>query len=126
VEEIPALPSKTEWTPEEIVQRVMKMPGISGALVAATDGFLLAGQMPAPLRAETMAAFLPQLFKRVGDCAEAAQLGTLRALKLWTGQAPCAMFKAGGLYLAVLGQPGESLPEAALERIAGDMPQEKP
>ena len=58
---------------------------------------------------------------RVSGCAEEAQLGTLRALTLTAGVAPCAIFKAGPLYLAVLGRPGQALPEAALQRIAGEL-----
>ena len=112
-------PSKTDWTPREIAQGVAALPGVAGALLASRDGLLVAGQMPAPLNAETMAAFLPRIFTRLGGCAEEAQLGTLRGLMLLAGPAPCAIFKAGSFYLAVLGQAGQALPEPALERMAG-------
>jgi predicted regulator of Ras-like GTPase activity (Roadblock/LC7/MglB family) len=114
-------PSKTDWTPEEIVAQIQALSGIAGALLASSDGLLVAGQMPAPLKGETMAAFAPQIFTRAGGCAEEAKLGTLRAVKLLAGQAPCAIFKAGALYLAVLGLAGQTLPEPALERIAGEL-----
>ncbi len=124
--EIFGQPSKANWTLEEIAQGILTLPGVSGALLAANDGLLVAGKLPAPLKAETLAAFLPQIFTRVSGCAEEVQLGTLRALTLMAGQTPCAIFKAGKLYLAVLGQPGQPLPEPALERIAGELPQAKP
>jgi predicted regulator of Ras-like GTPase activity (Roadblock/LC7/MglB family) len=120
-DEIFQQPSQTEWSLKEITQRILALPGVAGALVASADGLLVAGQAPAPLKAETLAAFLPQIFSRLGGCVEEAQLGTLRALTLAAGPAPCAIFKAGALYLGVLGRPGQALDEAPLQRIAGEL-----
>ncbi len=122
--EIFGLPSKTDWTPQDVAQRILALPGVAGALLASRDGLLVAGQLPAPLKAEIMAAFLPRIFTSVGGCMEEVQLGTLRALRLSAGQSPCALFNAGALYLAVLGRPGQTLPEPALERIAGQLAQQ--
>jgi predicted regulator of Ras-like GTPase activity (Roadblock/LC7/MglB family) len=119
--EIFGKPSQTDWMPKEIMLQILAMPGVAGGVLGAADGLLVAGRTPAPLNAETLAAFLPQIFARVSGCAEEAQLGTLRALTLTAGVAPCAIFKAGPLYLAVLGRPGQALPEAALQRIAGEL-----
>jgi predicted regulator of Ras-like GTPase activity (Roadblock/LC7/MglB family) len=121
--EISAPPAKTDWTPQEFAQRLLSLPGVAGALLASNDGLLVAGQMPAPLNAETMAAFLPRMFTHVGQCTEEVQLGTLRALRLSAGPAPCVIWQAGTLYLAVLGQPGQTWPEAALEQMAGELAQ---
>jgi predicted regulator of Ras-like GTPase activity (Roadblock/LC7/MglB family) len=123
--EILGQPSKTDWTPAEIVQGILAMPGVAGALLASNDGLLVSGQMPAPLEVELMAAFLPQMFTNIGDSTQEVKLGTLRALKITTGQGACAIFKAGELCLAVLGLPGQTLPEPALERIAGELAQPK-
>jgi predicted regulator of Ras-like GTPase activity (Roadblock/LC7/MglB family) len=120
-DEIFRQPSQTEWSLKEIMQRILALPGVAGALVASDDGLLVAGQTPAPLKAETLAAFLPQIFSRIGGSVEEAQLGTLRALTLAAGPAPCAIFKAGTLYLGVLGRPGQALDEPLLQRIAGEL-----
>jgi predicted regulator of Ras-like GTPase activity (Roadblock/LC7/MglB family) len=117
-------PAEPELTPEEVVQWILTLPGVAGALLASNDGLLVAGQLPAPLEAETMAAFLPQILMRVGICTEEIRLGRLRSVTLLVGQTPCAMFKAGALCLAVLGQPGQTLPEGALERMAGELAQQ--
>jgi predicted regulator of Ras-like GTPase activity (Roadblock/LC7/MglB family) len=121
--EILGQPSKADWTPAEIVQSILALPGVAGALLASKDGLLVAGQMPAPLKVEMMAAFLPQMFMHLGGSTEEVQLGTLSTLKLTTDQAICAVFQAGALCLAVVGQPGQTLPEPALERIAGQLAQ---
>jgi predicted regulator of Ras-like GTPase activity (Roadblock/LC7/MglB family) len=123
--EILGQPSKTDWTPAEIVQGILAMPGVAGALLASKDGLLVAGQMPAPLKVELMAAFLPQMFTHIGGNTEEVQLGTLRALKMTTGQGACAVFQAGTLCLAVLSHPGQTSPEPVLERIAGELAQPK-
>jgi predicted regulator of Ras-like GTPase activity (Roadblock/LC7/MglB family) len=111
-------------TPQEVVDWILTLPGVTGAMLASNDGLLVAGQLPAPVEAETMAAFLPQILMRTGICTEEIRLGTLRSLTVLVGQTPCAMFKAGALCLAVLGQPGQTLPMAALERIAGELAQQ--
>lgn len=112
-----------ELAPQEVVEWIMTLPGVAGALLASNDGLLVAGQLPEPLEAETMAAFLPQILMRIGICTEEIRLGPLRSVMLFVGKTPCAMFKAGSLCLAVLGHPGKTLPEAALERMAGELAQ---
>jgi predicted regulator of Ras-like GTPase activity (Roadblock/LC7/MglB family) len=111
-------PSKRDWAPAEIARQIIGLPGVAGAVIATSDGLLVAGQAAAPVKAETMAAFLPQIFARTGAYAEEAQLGRLRALRLAAGHGPCAIYKAGTLYLAVQGKPDQALPEEALEQIA--------
>jgi predicted regulator of Ras-like GTPase activity (Roadblock/LC7/MglB family) len=114
-------PTKEEWTPQEIAREIAALPGVSGSLLATSDGLLVAGQVPPPLEAETLAAFLPQIFGRMSDCAEEVKLGALRAVTVSTDSAPCAMFKAGKLHLAVVGKAGQSLPDATLLRIATEV-----
>jgi predicted regulator of Ras-like GTPase activity (Roadblock/LC7/MglB family) len=114
-------PSKEEWTLQEITLRIAALPGVSGSLLATADGLLVAGQVPSPLKTETLAAFLPQIFGRMSSCSEEVKLGALRAVTVSTDSAPCAIFKAGPLYLAVLGKPGQSLPEPMLLRIADQL-----
>ncbi len=114
-------PFKTEWTPQEIARQIAALPGVSGSLLATADGLLIAGQVPAPLEAATVAAFLPQIFGRMTSYSEEVKLGALRAVTLSTDSTPCAMFKAGALHLAVVGNAGQSLPEAMLLRIAAEL-----
>jgi len=121
--EISARAAEADLTPEDVVAWILTLPGVAGALLASNDGLLVAGQLPAPLEAETMAAFLPQILMRVGICTEEIQLGKLRSVTLLVGQTSCAMFKAGALCLAVMGQPGKALPEMALERMAIELAQ---
>jgi predicted regulator of Ras-like GTPase activity (Roadblock/LC7/MglB family) len=118
-----AEPAKKDWSPQEITQKVNALPGVAASLIAMSDGFLVAGALPPPLKSETMAAFLPQIFGRLSNYSGEIQLGSLTAVTLLAGTCPCTIFKAGALYLAVLGKPGEALPDAVLQRMAGELAQ---
>jgi predicted regulator of Ras-like GTPase activity (Roadblock/LC7/MglB family) len=124
--EIFGQPGRKDWSPEEITQKINGLPGVAGSLMAMNDGFVVAGALPPPLKSETMAAFLPQIFGRLAHYATEIQLGAPAALTLLAGQTPCAIFKTGALYLAVLGKPGEPLPEALLLRVAGELAKRNP
>jgi predicted regulator of Ras-like GTPase activity (Roadblock/LC7/MglB family) len=119
-------PGKSEWPPQEITRYICALPGVAGSVLATSDGLLMAGQMPAPMRLETMAAFLPQLVGRAGQYAGEMQLGPVTEVALAAGRGRCAIYKTGRLYLAVLGQAGEALPEAMLGRIAAELAKRNP
>jgi predicted regulator of Ras-like GTPase activity (Roadblock/LC7/MglB family) len=119
--EIFGQPAKKEWSPQEITQKINALPGVAASILAMSDGLLVAGDLPPPLKSETMAAFLPQIFGRLAHYSGEIQLGPLTALTLLSGQTPCMIFKTGALYLAVLGKFGTPLPEALLQRVAAEL-----
>ena len=119
--EIFGQPAKKEWSPQEITQGLNALPGVAASLIAMSDGLLVAGTLPPPLKSETLAAFLPQMFGRLAHYSGEIQLGSLTAMTLMAGQTACAIFKTPALYLAVLGKPGETLPDALLQRVAGEL-----
>ncbi len=68
-------------TPKEIVARAMTLPGVAGVVVALSDGLMVASQVPPDLNADTLAAFLPQIFDRVAQCTRELRMGALNNLK---------------------------------------------
>jgi predicted regulator of Ras-like GTPase activity (Roadblock/LC7/MglB family) len=113
-------PSKTDWSPQEITQMIGALPGVAGSLIAASDGFLVAGTLPPPLKSETLAAFLPQIFGRLAHYSSEVQLGAMNAVTLQAGPSQCTIYKTGALYLAVLAKPGEKLPDV-LQAVAAEL-----
>jgi predicted regulator of Ras-like GTPase activity (Roadblock/LC7/MglB family) len=119
-------PGKSEWSPQEITRKICALDGVAGSVMAMSDGLLMAGQLPAPMRAETVAAFMPQIVGRVSQYAGEMQLGPVKGVVVEAGRGRCAMHKAGKLYLAVVGRAGEALPEEIIGRIAAEIAKRNP
>jgi len=112
-------------TPKEIVARSMTLPGVVGAVVALTDGLMIASQVPPDLNADTVAAFLPQIFDRVAQCTRELRMGALNNLKFTVGNVPWHIFRVNAVYFAAFGRAGESLPTAQLTSLAGELDRKK-
>ena len=119
-------PADLDWSPSAVAQRVNTMAGVGGCVVALSDGLLVAGHLPLPLKSETLAAFLPQIFGRLASYATEVQLGPISSVTLHAGAVPCVIFKTGSLYLTVLGRAGVALPDAVLRELAAELARRNP
>jgi hypothetical protein len=111
--------------PNEIIARAMKLPGVTGAIIALGDGLKVAQQLPAELNADTVAAFLPQLFSRVSQCAKELRMGELNNLNFTLGNIPWKIFRVNAVYFAAFGVAGVSLPTAQLAMLAAELDRKK-
>ena len=114
-------PSRTDWSPKDIVQKTVGLKGISGAIVALQDGLMVAGELPAPFKAEPAAAFLPQIFGRMVQYAKELNLGDMASLTVECNKAPLHIPRAGLVYFGVLGKAGEELPAGQIKLIASEL-----
>jgi predicted regulator of Ras-like GTPase activity (Roadblock/LC7/MglB family) len=114
-------PQKRQWTPNEIVNKTVQLPGVDGALIALQDGLLVAGCMPPAVKGETIAAFLPQIMGRMSQYAKEFKMGALRNLTFVVDQGVLQIFSTGVIYFAVLGKPGAALPAGQLNLIAAEL-----
>jgi hypothetical protein len=108
-------------TPNEIVSKAAAMNGVGGALIALPDGLLVASKIPGDMNADTLAAFLPQIFGRVSQCTRELRLGDLNNLNFTVGLIPWKIFRVGAIYFAAFGIAGQSLPTAQLAGIAAEL-----
>jgi len=108
-------------TPNEIVIKAASLPGVEGALIALPDGLLVASRIPPTMNAETIAAFLPQIFGRVTQCTRELRLGDLNNLNFTVGNVPWKIYRVGAIYFAVFGRAGEPLPTTQLVGIAAEL-----
>ncbi|HEY3932651.1 MAG TPA: hypothetical protein VGM58_09820 [Verrucomicrobiae bacterium] len=108
-------------TPKEVVQRATLLEGVAGAIVALPDGLKVASEIPAELNADTLAAFLPQLFGRVTQCAKELRMGELNNLNFTVGNVPWKIFRVNAVYFAAFGRAGQALPTAQLAMLATEL-----
>ncbi len=111
--------------PKEIVDRAMKLSGVAGAIIALGDGLKVAFQVPPDLNADTVAAFLPQLFSRVSQCSRELRMGELNNLNFTIGNIPWKIFRVNAVYFAAFGRAGEPLPTAQLAALAAELDRKK-
>jgi len=111
--------------PKEVVARAAALPGVAGAVVAMQDGLRVASQVPVELNADTLAAFLPQIFERVNQCTRELRMGALNNVNFTVGRVPWKVFRVNAVYFAAFGRAGETLPSAQLAQLAADLDRRK-
>jgi predicted regulator of Ras-like GTPase activity (Roadblock/LC7/MglB family) len=114
-------PTKQDWSPNEIVKSLAALNGMTGAFVAMQDGLLVAAQLPGTLKAETVAAFLPQIFGRMNQYMKELQLGSLSSITFEVENVSWQVAKAGAVYVAALAKPGQELSREKLNVIAAEL-----
>jgi predicted regulator of Ras-like GTPase activity (Roadblock/LC7/MglB family) len=112
-------------TPNEIIARAMALPGVVGALVALPDGLKVASQIPSDLNADTLAAFLPQIFDRVSQSTRELRMGALNNFNFTVGNVPWKIFRVNAVYFAAFGRAGEALPTVQLAALAAELDRKK-
>jgi predicted regulator of Ras-like GTPase activity (Roadblock/LC7/MglB family) len=111
--------------PKEVVARAAALPGVAGAVVALQDGLRVASQTPAELNADTLAAFLPQIFERVNQTTRELRMGALNNVNFTVGNVPWKIFRVNSVYFAAFGRAGEPLPSAELAQLAAELDRKK-
>jgi predicted regulator of Ras-like GTPase activity (Roadblock/LC7/MglB family) len=108
-------------TPNEIVSRAAALDGVAGALISLPDGLLVASRISPELNADTVAAFLPQIFGRVSQCTKELRMGDLNNLNFTVGNVPWKIFRVGSIFFAAFGRTGEPLPTGHLAGLAAEL-----
>ncbi len=108
-------------SPNEIVSRAVALDGVAGSLIALPDGLMVASRIPPELNADTLAAFLPQLFNKVSQCTKELRMGELNNLNFTVGNVPWKIFRVNAIFFAVFGRPAQALPTAQLTALAAEL-----
>jgi predicted regulator of Ras-like GTPase activity (Roadblock/LC7/MglB family) len=112
--------------PKEVVARGLALPGVAGVVVALPDGLNVASQVPAEFNADTLAAFIPQIFERMNQSAKELRMGALNNVSFTVGNVPWRIFRVNSVLLAAFGRAGEALPAAELSKLASELDRKKP
>jgi len=108
-------------TPNEVVSRAAALDGVAGVLIALPDGLMVANRLPADVNADTIAAFLPQIFGKVSQCTKELRMGELNNLNFTVGNVPWKIFRVNAIFFAAFGRAGEPLPTAQLAALAAEL-----
>lgn len=108
-------------TPNEVVSRAAALDGVAGALIALPDGLLVASRLSSDLNADTLAAFLPQIFCKVSQSTKELRMGDLNNLNFTVGEIPWKIFRVNAIYFAAFGRPRGTLPTAQLAALAAEL-----
>jgi hypothetical protein len=73
------------------------------------------------LNADTLAAFLPQLFNKVSQCTKELRMGELNNLNFTVGNVPWKIFRVNAIFFAVFGRAAQPLPTAQLAALAAEL-----
>ena len=111
--------------PKDVVARGMALPGVAGVLVTLPDGLLVASRVPAAFNADTLAAFIPQIFERMNQSARELRMGALNNVSFTVGNVPWRIYRVNSVFVAAFGRAGEALPAAELAKLAGELDRKK-
>lgn len=114
-------PPDQRFSAREIVLNTSKLPGVTGAMLVMGDGLLVTSAVPAKVKSELVAAFLPQMFGRMNQYAKELSLGGLRCLTLTVDGGCWQVVRQSNTYCAVLCGPDQVLPPASLAAIAAEL-----
>ncbi len=108
-------------TPNEIVSRAAALDHVAGALIGLPDGLLVASRLGNELNADTLAAFLPQIFSKVSQSTKELRMGDLNELGFTIGTTPWRLFRVNAIFFAVFGHAGQPLPSSELAALAAEL-----
>jgi predicted regulator of Ras-like GTPase activity (Roadblock/LC7/MglB family) len=114
-------PSTQRLAARDIVTNTSKLPGAMGALLALNDGLLVTSAVPPQVKSEVVAAFLPQIFGRMGQYTRELNMGGLRGISFAVEGGSWQLVKEPNIYLAVLCRPDKALPLSELAAIAAEL-----
>jgi predicted regulator of Ras-like GTPase activity (Roadblock/LC7/MglB family) len=108
-------------SPNEIVARAASMAGVAGVLIALPDGLMVASRLAPDLNGDTLAAFLPQIFAKVGSCTKELRMGDLNNVSFTVGNTPWKIFRVNAIFFAAFGIAGQPMPTVQLAELAGEL-----
>jgi len=110
-----------QMQPKDVVAHALSLPGVAGAVVALADGLRVDGQVPPEFNADTVAAFLPQIYERVNQSTRELRMGTLNNVSFTVGNVPWKIYRVGSIYFAAFGRADENFPKAELAQLAAGL-----
>jgi len=110
--------------PENVILRCTQLEGITGALIASSEGFVVADQLPSGLNPDTVAAFVPQIFRKMSQSTRELRVGELSSVSLSFDNRSWQIFHSRDMFLAMVGAPGQPVSTDLVAELVSEL--EKP
>jgi predicted regulator of Ras-like GTPase activity (Roadblock/LC7/MglB family) len=114
-------PPGQRFSARDIIANTSKLPGAVGALLAMSDGLMVTSALPAHVKGEVVAAFLPQIFGRMAQYSRELNMGGLRSISFAVEGGNWQLVKEPTVYLAVLTRLDKVIPLNHLAAIAAEL-----
>jgi predicted regulator of Ras-like GTPase activity (Roadblock/LC7/MglB family) len=121
LEDIVGKPARKPSNPNEVIQKLVALPGVVGALITLQEGLLVASDWAPGVKPDTLGGFVPQIFSRINQYMREMQLGEVHNATFVLEKSTLHIFKNGNLYFAVLGGPGRPLPLHSILAVASEL-----
>jgi predicted regulator of Ras-like GTPase activity (Roadblock/LC7/MglB family) len=86
-----------------------------------SDGLMVTSAVPPQVKGEVVAAFLPQIFGRMGQYTRELGMGGLRGLSFSIEGGTWQLVKESNIYFAVLCRSDRTIPSSQLAGIAAEL-----
>jgi predicted regulator of Ras-like GTPase activity (Roadblock/LC7/MglB family) len=114
-------PPHQRFSAREIIGHVSRQPGAVGAILAMSDGLMVTSAVPPQVKGEVVAAFLPQIFGRMGQYSRELNMGGLRSISFTVEGGSWQLVKEPNIYLAVLCRQDKTVPLNQLAAISAEL-----
>jgi len=106
-------------SPDELVKKIGELSGVRGAMISLGEGLAVSSMLSAGMRAEVLAAFIPQIFVRIQQYTGEMDLGVIDQMVLSTESGRCQLNRRGEIFLSVFGEKNHGFPVEELEKYVG-------
>ncbi|MGC8886622.1 MAG: roadblock/LC7 domain-containing protein [Verrucomicrobiia bacterium] len=115
-------PDKMVWTPNEVVESVLTLPGVSGAMIALKEGLPVVARLPKDLDPDLLAGMLTKFLSRLSQYISELNLKSLNGFTLYCSTISIFVCERENIYFVVTGNENEDLPSSSqLQAIVDEL-----
>ncbi|MCX7871883.1 MAG: roadblock/LC7 domain-containing protein [Verrucomicrobiae bacterium] len=113
-------PDKPIWSPNEVIQHTLSLPGVKGAMIAIKDGLPVVAKLPIEIKPEALAGFVPEIFSKLLHYIEDLKLGQISNVTIACEDCWICVCKSGNIYFVVVGEKDKPAPSIEIFQFIAD------
>lgn len=113
-------PDKPMWSPNEVIQNTLSLPGVTGAMIVLKDGLPVVSKLPPGIKPEALAGFIPEMFNKVSQYTDDLKLGEIKSVSIVCEDYSVVACKSGNIYFVVTGEKDTPCPQTGILQFIAD------